>query len=51
MRRLPFSDEPVFPVDGNVGFVAKERNGQIRCGDHPVILLLRLRELFSVHRA
>ena len=41
---FPFADQPKLPVDGDVGFVAKERDGEIRCGDRPVILPFCFRE-------
>ncbi|GAN93237.1 hypothetical protein Gbth_022_007 [Gluconobacter thailandicus F149-1 = NBRC 100600] len=38
--RFRFPDQPKLPVDGNLGFVAKEGTGEIRCEDRSVILTL-----------
>ena len=48
--RLPFADQPELPVDGDVRFIAKERHGDIRGRDRPVLLTLCFRELLRPSR-
>jgi hypothetical protein len=47
---LPFADQPIFPINGDMRLVAKERDGEIRGRDRPVLLPSGLVN-FSVYRA